>query len=55
VRRGQKGDTWSSKEAGAMKREALLACLETARDCYHNAWARTSVDLAIEVHAPAVD
>eukprot|EP00884_Botryococcus_braunii_P013754 jgi/Botrbrau1/2237/Bobra.101_2s0065.1 len=44
----EKVDTWSSREAGAMKREALLCCLETARQCYEHAWARTSVDIAIE-------
>ena len=32
-----------------MKREALLDCLDTARDCYRHAWARTSVDIAIQV------
>ena len=38
-----------TRESGALKREALLDCLDTARACYNNAWARTSVDLAIEV------
>ncbi len=33
----------------AMKRDALLDCLDTARDCYRHAWARTSVDIAIQV------
>ena len=33
-----------------MKRDALLDCLDTARDCYCHAWARTSVDIAIQVH-----
>ena len=42
---------WSSREAGAMKREALLDCLETARARYDQAWARTSVDLAIQARA----
>lgn len=32
-----------------MKRDALLDCLDTARDCYRHAWARTSVDIAIQV------
>ena len=32
-----------------MKREALLDCLATARARYDQAWARTSVDLAIQV------
>ena len=32
-----------------MKRDALLDCLDTARECYRNAWARTSVDIAIQV------
>ncbi len=41
-----------TRESGALKREALLDCLDTARACYHNAWARTSVDLAIEVRWP---
>ena len=40
------------RESGALKREALLDCLDTARGCYAHAWARTSVDLAIEVGAP---
>ena len=39
------------RESGALKREALLDCLDTARGCYAHAWARTSVDLAIEVGA----
>lgn len=38
-----------TRESGALKREALLDCLDTARGCYRHAWARTSVDLAIEV------
>ena len=42
------------RESGALKREALLDCLDTARGCYRHAWARTSVDLAIEVGAPAL-
>lgn len=41
------------RESGALKREALLDCLDTARGGYAHAWARTSVDLAIEVGAPA--
>ena len=41
------------RESGALKRDALLDCLDTARGCYAHAWARTSVDLAIEVGAPA--
>lgn len=32
-----------------MKREALLDCFDTMKACYGKAWARTSVDLAIEV------
>ena len=32
-----------------MKRQALLDCIDAARAQYHNAWACTSVDLAIEV------
>ena len=40
---------WSSRESTAMKRDALLDCLDTARDCYRHAWARTSVDIAVEV------
>ncbi|CAL5220662.1 g2708 [Coccomyxa viridis] len=39
---------WSSRESMAMKRDALLDCLDTARDCYRHAWARTSVDIAIQ-------
>ena len=31
-----------------MKREALLDCLDTARSRYDQAWARTSVDIAIQ-------
>lgn len=34
-----------------MKRDALLDCLDTARDCYRHAWAHTSVDIAIQVLA----
>ena len=32
-----------------MKREAVLDCFAAARAAYKHAWARTSVDLAIEV------
>ena len=32
-----------------MKREALLDCFDTMKACYGHAWARTSVDLAVEV------
>ncbi len=31
-----------------MRRQALLACLETARGCYKLPWAATSIELAIE-------
>ena len=31
-----------------MKREALLDCFDTARGRYDQAWARTSVDIAIQ-------
>ena len=34
-----------------MKRDALLDCLDTARECYRHAWARTSVDIAIQAGA----
>ena len=34
-----------------MKREALLDCFDTMKACYGRAWARTSVDLAIEVNS----
>jgi len=42
------------RESGALKRAALLDCLDTARGCYRHAWARTSVDLAIEVSRPGL-
>ncbi|KAK9838128.1 hypothetical protein WJX81_002944 [Elliptochloris bilobata] len=42
------GGALRTRESGALKREALLDCLDTARGCYGHAWARTSVDLAIE-------
>ena len=32
-----------------MKRQALLDCIQAAQERYHNAWACTSVDLAIQV------
>lgn len=44
-----KPSTWSAKEILGMKREALLDCFDTMKACYGRAWARTSVDLAIEV------
>lgn len=44
-----KPSTWSAKEILGMKREALLDCFATMKACYGRAWARTSVDLAIEV------
>ncbi|CAK0783416.1 hypothetical protein CVIRNUC_006615 [Coccomyxa viridis] len=47
-----KDRAWSSRESAAMKRDALLDCLDTARECYRHAWARTSVDIAIqELHS----
>ena len=46
-----KDRAWSSRESAAMKRDALLDCLDTARDCYRHAWARTSVDIAIQARA----
>jgi hypothetical protein len=48
VRRRERGAVWSSREALGMKREALLDCFDTARGRYHQAWARTSVDIAIQ-------
>jgi len=44
-----KPSTWSKEEIIGMKREALLDCFDTMKACYGHAWARTSVDLAIEV------
>lgn len=43
-----KPSTWSKEEITGMKREALLDCFDTMKACYGHAWARTSVDLAIE-------
>lgn len=45
----ERDKVWSSRESTAMKRDALLDCLETGRDCYRHAWACTSVDIAIQV------
>ncbi|KAK9818350.1 hypothetical protein WJX72_011096 [[Myrmecia] bisecta] len=39
---------WSSREILSMKRDALLDCVDTMKACYRQAWARTSVDMAIE-------
>lgn len=47
--RRERVGVWSSREALVMKREALLDCLATAQGRYDQAWARTSVDLAIQV------
>lgn len=44
-----KPTTWSKEEITGMKREALLDCFDTMQACYGHAWARTSVDLAVEV------
>ena len=42
---------WSSREILGMKREALLDCYRSMqKDMYGTLWARTSVDLAVEVH-----
>ena len=49
-----KPSTWSSKEILGMKREALLDCFGTMKACYGKPWARTSVDLAIEVDLHSV-
>ncbi|KAL4431489.1 hypothetical protein ABPG75_006745 [Micractinium tetrahymenae] len=40
--------TWSSAEVVSQRRAALLGCLDTAKESYRHAWARTSVDLLIE-------
>ena len=32
-----------------MKRDALIACLEAAKDLHGIAWAQTSVEIAYEV------
>lgn len=40
--------TWSGAEVVSQRRAALLGCLDTAKECYRHAWARTSVDLLIE-------
>ena len=47
--RGACRSMWSHRQATCMKREALLECLEAARAVYGRPWARTSVDIAIEV------
>ena len=45
-----KSTCWSSKEMLGMKREALLDCYRSMqKEIYGNLWARTSVDLAVEV------
>ncbi|KAL4419554.1 hypothetical protein ABPG77_006885 [Micractinium sp. CCAP 211/92] len=43
-----KSVTWSSAEVVSQRRAALLGCLDTAKESYRHAWARTSVDLLIE-------
>ena len=50
-----KPSTWSAKEILGMKREALLDCFDTMKACYGRPWARTSVDLAIEVPSVVKD
>ncbi|KAK9799798.1 hypothetical protein WJX73_010639 [Symbiochloris irregularis] len=47
-KRKERSQTWSEAESSAMKRQALMDCLEAAKGQYHNAWACTAVDLAIE-------
>ena len=32
-----------------MKRDALIACLEAAKELHSKLWARTSVEIAFEV------
>lgn len=44
-----KKSTWTHDEIIGMKREALLDCFDTMKACYGQAWAKTSVDLAIQV------
>ncbi len=48
---------WTTAEALCAKREALLDCLQTLRERHRVPWARTGVEIAIEVeprvhHAP---
>jgi len=41
-------EPWDREEAALMTAEALLMCLRTMKDsCYGNAWARTSIDMAL--------
>ena len=40
---------WTASQCLAMKRQALLDCIQAAKERYPQAWARTSVDLAIQV------
>ena len=42
-------EPWSPAQCLAMKRQALLDCIHAAKERYPQAWARTSVDLAIQV------
>mmetsp|Transcript_33334 Transcript_33334/g.60241 ORF Transcript_33334/g.60241 Transcript_33334/m.60241 type:complete len:423 (-) Transcript_33334:241-1509(-) len=40
--------TWNDMECNIMLREAILACIKTAKTKHNLAWARTSVELLIE-------
>ena len=56
VRRLKAEGVWTTAEALCMKREALLDCLETMQERHRLPWARTSIDIAIEVFiSPGLD
>ena len=40
---------WTDEEALCMKRDALIACLEAAKELHSKLWAGTSVEIAFEV------
>ena len=52
LRRLKAEGVWTTAEALCMKREALLDCLETMQERHKVPWARTSIDIAIEVAPP---
>lgn len=40
---------WTEQQALCMRRDALLACLEAAKEAHSKLWARTSIEMAFEV------
>ena len=46
---------WSEQESLCLKRDALIACLEAAKQLHSKQWAQTSVEIAYEVNLAPIN